>query len=136
METYSIEKDITVVCVQASSFPNGIDDAHARLHNILPSLEQRTVYGISYSDGKGGIIYKAAAGQLQEGEAEAYGLETFVIRKGQYMSELLLNFGEDMGRVNSTFQKLLALPDLDPRGYCLELYLNDKDMRCMVPLKK
>lgn len=136
METYSIEKDIITICLTADSFPEGVEAAHSRLHNILPFLEQRTVYGISYSDGKGGIIYKAVAGQLQEGEAEAYGLETFVIRKGQYMSELLLNFGEDMGRVNSTFQKLLALPELDPKGYCLELYLNDKDMRCMVPLKK
>ncbi len=136
METYTIEKDITVVCVQVSSFPDGIDDAHIRLHGMLPALEQRTAYGISYSDGKGGIIYKAAVEQIQEGEAETYGLETFVIRKGEYMSELLLNFREDMGRVDSTFQKLLTLPALDPKGYCLELYLNDKDMRCMVPLKK
>lgn len=136
METYTIEKDITVVCVHASSFPGGIDDAHTRLHSTLPALEQRTAYGISWSDGKGGIIYKAAVEQIQEGKAETYGLETFVIRKGTYMSELLLNFREDKDRVGSTFQKLLALPALDPKGYCLELYLNEKDMRCMVPLKK
>lgn len=136
MKTYIIEKDIPVVCVQASSFPDGIDDAHNRLHSILPALEQRIAYGISWSDGKGGIIYKAAVEQLQEGEAKAYGLEAFVIRKGTYMSELLLNFREDRDRVGSTFQKLLALPALDPQGYCLELYLNEKDMRCMVPLKK
>lgn len=135
METYTIEKDITVVCLQASAFPDGINDAHTELHSMLTAPEQRIAYGISYSDGKGGIIYKAALSQLREGEATTYGLDTFVIRKGEYMSELLLNFREDMRRVDSTFQKLLALPELDPQGYCLELYLNDKDMRCMVPLK-
>lgn len=136
METYTLEKDITVACLRADSFPAGVEAAHTKLHAMLPALEQRTAYGISYSDGKDGIIYKAAVSQLREGEAATYGLETFVIRKGEYMSELLLNFCEDMSHVGETFQALLALPELDPQGYCLELYLNDKDMRCMVPLKK
>lgn len=136
MEAYSIEKDITTICLTADSFPEDVEAAHTKLHSLLPSLEQRTAYGISWSDGKGGIIYKAALSRLREDEAETDGLETFVIRKGEYMSELLLNYREDMNRVNSTFQKLLALPELDPEGYCLELYLNDKDMRCMVPIKK
>ncbi len=136
MEAYSIEKDITTLCLTADSFPEGVEAAHTKLHSLLPSLEQRTAYGISWSDGKGGIIYKAAVSRLREDEAETDGLETFVIRKGEYMSELLLNYREDMDRVNSTFQQLLALPELDPEGYCLELYLNDKDMRCMVPTKK
>lgn len=135
METEIIEKDITVVCVTASSFPDGIGAAHRKLHSLIPFVIQRKAYGISWSDGKGGIIYKAAAEQLEEGEAEAYGLETFVIRKGEYKSELLLNFPEDMTRINTAFQKLLALPELDPQGYCLEVYLTEKDMRCMVPVK-
>lgn len=136
MEAYNIPEDISVVCVKAGSFPDGVEVAHTRLHSLLPSMEQRRVYGISYSDGKGGIVYKAAATQLGQGEAKAYGLETFVIRKGEYMSELLLNFCDEPEKAGSTFQKLLALPELDPEGYCLELYLNDTDMRCMVPLKK
>jgi hypothetical protein len=135
MEKYGIEKDITVVCVTAVSFPNGVEEAHRKLHSMLSSDKERTFYGISHSDGKGGIIYKAAAEQFAQDEAKQYRLETFVIRKGEYMSELLLNFCEDTGIVGNTFQKLLALPELDPMGYCLELYLNDKDMRAMVPLK-
>ncbi len=136
MEPYIIEKDIPVSCVRAASFPQGVEAAHTRLHSLFPSSDKRTFYGISYSDGKGGIIYKAAAQQLDENEAKQYGLETFVIRKGEYMSELLLNFCEDPAIVGKTFQQLLALPELDPQGYCLEIYLSDTDMRCMVPLKK
>lgn len=136
MEIYSIEKDIPVICLRADSFPDGIEAAHTKLHRMLPALEQRTFYGISHSDGKGGIIYKAAAGQLDEGEAAHYGLEAFVIRKGDYMSRLLVNYRDEISLVDKTFQRLLAVPELDPEGYCLELYPNDKDMRCMVPLKK
>lgn len=135
METYHIDKDISVACITADAFPEGIDAAHSKLHSLFPETGKRTFYGISYSDGKDGIIYKAAAEQLQDGEAKQHGLETFVIRKGDYMSVLLLNFREEMDRVGETFQELLALPELDPKGYCLELYLGEKDMRCMVLLK-
>jgi hypothetical protein len=30
---------------------------------------------------------------------------------------------------------LLTQPNIDPNGYCLEWYLNGKDVRCMVRLK-
>ena len=86
METYRIEKDITVVCLAATSFPDGVEAAHAELHKRLPQNNKRIFYGISYSDGNEGIIYKAPAEQLTEDEAKQLGLETFVIRKGEYMS--------------------------------------------------
>jgi hypothetical protein len=41
---------------------------------------------------------------------------------------------QNIPKVKETFQKLLAQPDVDPNGYCLEWYLNDKDMKCMVKL--
>lgn len=135
MKTYYIENDINVVCVAADSFPDGVEKAHVELHRILTRDAKRTFYGISYSNGKGGIIYKAAAEQLNVDEAKQLGLETFAIRKGEYMSEVLLNFCDDPAIVGNTFQKLLALPELDPKGYCLELYLSERDMRAMVPLK-
>ena len=31
-------------------------------------------------------------------------------------------------------QMLISQPDIDPNGYCLEWYLNDMDVRCMVRL--
>lgn len=136
MEKYTIEKDIPVFYITADSFPNGVEAAHKKLRAKLAPGDSRTFFGISYSDGKGNIIYKAAAEELQAGETEKLGLEKFVIEKGEYMSQLLPDFCDHIAVVGETFKKLLALPDLDPQGYCLELYLSPKDMRCMVPLKK
>ena len=131
---YFIEKDIKVLCVTASSFPEGVQKAHQKLHSMLSSSEHRTFYGISYADKNGAIIYKAAAEELNDGEAERFKLETFIIRKGAYISELLKGWRKEEALVGKTFKKLLSDPRIDKNGYCVEVYLNDKDMRCMVPL--
>ncbi|MES2130996.1 MAG: transcriptional regulator [Bacteroidota bacterium] len=136
MEKYTIAKDIPVFYITAGSFPNGVEAAHKKLRAKMAPDDNRTFFGISHSDGKGNIIYKAAAEELYAGETEKLGLEKFVIKKGEYMSQLLPNFCDNVAVVGETFKELLALPDLDPQGYCLELYLSLADMRCMVPLKK
>ncbi|MCY7327346.1 MAG: hypothetical protein LH618_02215 [Saprospiraceae bacterium] len=41
---------------------------------------------------------------------------------------------DDFPMVGQTFKKLLDDPRIDPQGYCLEFYLNERDMRCMGPL--
>lgn len=64
---YFIDKDIKVLCTTASSFPEGVQMAHKKLHSLFPARERRTFYGISYPDKSGNIIYKAAADQLNEG---------------------------------------------------------------------
>ena len=133
-EQYSIDKDITVLCITASSFPDGVQAAHKKLHSLFPASERRTFYGISYGDETGSIIYKAATEQLHEGEARQLNLETFTIRKGKYITEFLHDWRKDEASVGKTFKKLLSDPGIDKKGYCLEIYLNENDVRCLVPL--
>ena len=86
-EKFNIDKDIKTLFITATSFPEGVLSAHQKLHSILPSAQNRTFYGISWpEDGK--IIYKAAAEELYKGEAEQLGLETFTIKKGEYISDM------------------------------------------------
>ena len=131
---YLIDKDRNVLCITASSFPQGVQKAHRDLRSMLPPSEPRTFYGISYPDKKGNILYKAAADELRQGEAEKLNLETFVIRKGEYIGEVLEDWCKDESLVGKTFKKLLSDQRIDKNGYCLEIYLNEKDMRCLVPL--
>ena len=133
-EEFIIKEDIKVLCITASSFPEGVQLAHKKLHSAFLPLERRTFYGISYPDKNGNIIYKAAADQLHEGEAEQLKLETFIIRKGNYISEVLNDWRKDEMSVGKTFRNLLSDPRIDKKGYCLEIYLNENDMRCLVPL--
>lgn len=136
MKIHTIEKDIKVVCVPAKTFPNGILAAHEKLHGILPYANGRKYYGISWGDGKGGIIYKAASSILDDSEMEHDGLEIFTIKKGQYVYEILKDYRNNIPGIKSTFAKLLTDPRIAEDGFCLEANMIEKDLWCMVKLKE
>jgi predicted transcriptional regulator YdeE len=135
MEKFTLNEEIRVMCVAAESFPEGIAAAHQKLDQVAPVASDRRHFGLSWGDDAGRIIYKAATEETEEGEAEKLGLETFTIKSGQYVQEQVEDFMQNIPTVAETFKKLLAQPDVDPKGYCLEWYLNYKDMKCMVKLK-
>jgi hypothetical protein len=131
MEDFNIGKDISVVYIQAISFPEGVLAAHQKLHSLVPFTRERGYFGISYGNTEGGIIYKASAEIL---DGEKYDLETFTIKKGNYLSEILKDYQQDISSIGKIFQKMLTDPRIDKNGYCLEIYLNDRDMQCLVKL--
>jgi predicted transcriptional regulator YdeE len=135
MEQITLDKDIVLLYVTASSFPDGIMAAHQQLHSMIPFSAERKYYGISFpEDDK--IIYKAAAEEIHPGEAAEKGLETFTVKKGEYASIPVSNFMSDTKAIGEAFQKLLKHPQLDPKGFCLEWYVSKEDVQCMVPLKQ
>jgi hypothetical protein len=134
MEKFTLDKNIKVFCVSAKSFPDGAMDAHQKLHSIVPFTGNRRYFGISHPE-NGVIGYKAAAEELVDGEAEKFGLEPFVIKSGEFISITIPDYAKDVQSIRRTFKELLASPGIDPDGYCLEWYLNDTDVRCMVPLR-
>lgn len=133
MEQIKLEKNIQVMCIQASSFPQGVLEAHQQLHRQFEHKEDRQFVGISYRDANQQIIYKAGVEMLQD-EKLLPGTEAFEIRKGIYLSEFLSNFRADVQVIGKTFTEMLKHPELDPNGYCLEYYVGEDDVRCMVPL--
>jgi predicted transcriptional regulator YdeE len=137
MEIVTIEKDVPVLYVTAESFPNKIMDAYQELHSLIKdSNNDRMYFGISQPNEKGNIIYKAAAEELEPGEAEKYGCKSFTIKKGKYICIDIKNHMSDAASIGNAFQQLIAQPGIDPQGYCLEWYRNytDPDVRCMVGL--
>ncbi|MEI9810898.1 MAG: transcriptional regulator [Bacteroidota bacterium] len=134
MEKTVLEKDITVMYVQATSFPEGIEAAFRSLESKLPVKDGRTFFGISWPDKQGKIMYKAAAEEKTEGEAASYDFDTFIIKKGTYMSESIKNYMQDISQVGSAFNRLLKHPELDTSSYCLEWY-KGPDVLCMVRLE-
>ncbi len=134
METFIIDTDINVLCVTAKSFPDGIMGAFDRLDSIVPFAEKSRHFGISRPNPKGQIIYKAALEEINEGDAERFGCEPFVIQKGSYIFLDRINFMKDLQGIGKAFHELISQPGIDPNGYCLEWYLNQNDVRCMVRL--
>ena len=136
METLVFDNDITVMYVAATTFPAGVMDAFKKLHSLVPMDGSRKFFGLSRPEGGGGIQYKAAAEVQLPGEAEKLGLETLVLRKGRYICVTIKDFMKDVQAIGATFQQLIQRPDIDPQGYCVEWYFNDKDVRCMIRLDK
>ncbi len=134
MEIYKIEKDITLMYVEAASFPDGIEEAFKKLEALLPKQENRNFFGISYMGENNNIIYKAAAEESYPGESEKYHLNSFTVRNGNYISETITNWRNNVSLIGSTFQKMLQQQNIKPDGYCLEIYINETDVQCLVPL--
>jgi len=133
MEKISISEDIKVFYLPASTFPEGVLKAHQDLHARVPFSKERRYFGLSRPE-NGTIAYMAAAEELQPGEAAKYDCDSLVLKKGKYISERVNNYMEDLPRLRSIFASMIEQPGIDPEGYCVEWYLNDKDMVCMVRL--
>jgi len=136
METFVFDTDIKVYCLTASSFPAGVKEVYDKLHATYPPGNGRTYFGISYPDGKGSIVYKAAVSLNETDKIPPAEFEPFTIKKGTYLSEDIKNFMSDVQSIGRLFQKMIKQPGIDPNGYCLEMYLNPNDVRCMVRLSK
>lgn len=134
IDDYVVKDDVKVICFEATSFPDGVQESYRTLNKILPESRFRTLFGISYP-GKGGkIVYKAAVEEAFEGEAGKLGRGTFTILKGTYISVYVDDFMSDESRIGAAFHELLADPRIDRNGCCVEMYVGGKDVRCMVRL--
>ena len=134
MEKYEQKEDVSLICLRATSFPEGIMDAFNKLQDSLPNCSERTWYGISKPNEQGEIIYKAAVTALSDREAEETGFESFTVTKGIYLTEEIKNWRENMRMIGETFNKLLQDPQLDRGASCIERYTADDDILCMVKL--
>jgi hypothetical protein len=137
MDTTILVNDIKVIYVTAASFPDGVLDAHKKLHSMIPFYTDRKYFGISRPEnGKNTIIYRAAAEELHPGEAEGLKCETLILKKEKYATITINDFMKDVTGIQKAFQKLLSYPELDPQGYCVEWYINDTDVKCMIRLSR
>ena len=103
METRAIGKDIKVLYLLAASFPVGIKEAHEKLHSIIPVTNDRKYFGISRPE-DGTIKYKAAAEELNEGEAKSFNLEMLILKKGHYISLTVHDFMKDIPAIDKAFK--------------------------------
>jgi hypothetical protein len=132
MEDFILKEDINVFCVQAASFPDKIMEAHQTLHSLIDFNPERRYFGLSSPDQSGEIIYKAAAEEIIPGELSKHHLEAYTIPKGNYLSRVIRNFTSNIGEIGKTFQEMINEPTIAPDGICIEWYLKNDEVRCMV----
>jgi hypothetical protein len=133
--TIILEKDIKVFYIRATSFPQGIEEAMLKLQSLFSLTKERRIFGLSRPENNEGIIYRAAAEEIYDGEAEKMQCDTMIISKGRYIAVEVVDFRKDLMSIGSAFHQLLKSPNLDPQGYCVEWYAIDKEaVTCMIRL--
>ena len=135
MTLFHLDHDIHVFCIRAESFPEGVMEAHQKLHSLVSFTEERNYFGISRPEGDGPIVYRAGMTELTPGELKEYSLEEFIIKKGNYVSAILKDYRDDISIIGKIFEEQVKDPNIDPEGACIEWYLSKEEVRCMVRLK-
>ncbi len=132
MDSFILGEDIPVVCIRAKSFPDGIIAAHEELHRMLPFCEGRRFFGISRPEPSenGTIVYKAAA-ELMDSDRLS-GVEKFTIKGGSYNTYYIKDYRENIAAIGECFDLLTGQAETDPDGYCIEWYIGESDVKCMV----
>ena len=136
MNPYHLQEDVQLMCTTVTTFPNGITEAFKSLQHLLTDEQDRPFYGISYFNEEGNIVYKAAATTTSEEEAKRYGLEYFVIPKGRYISETLVNWMDQLPNIGNTFSAMMKDERADSSFPCIEWYKSDIEMMCMMRTKQ
>jgi hypothetical protein len=134
MEIFKLEQDLELFCVTARSFPHDIKNAFDQLVKLIGETEGRTFFGISYQAGSNSIIYKAAVQESYKGEGVKLGCEPFTLKQGEYITETISNWMEDINSIGATFLKL-GDSRPDTTFPCVEWY-KGPDVMCMVRLDK
>ncbi|MBU6341906.1 MAG: transcriptional regulator [Bacteroidetes bacterium] len=135
MQVFHIDRDIPVVRVAATAFPEGVMAAHQSLHQHFSAETMLNYYGISQGGPADTILYWAAAELVPGEDGQKPGLESFVLSKGRYVGQDISDYMQHPMAISQCFEDLLKHPELDPAGYCLEWYITRDMVRCMVKLK-
>ena len=135
MKAITFNNDIKVFYITAASYPEGIMDAHEKLHALIPFSTDRKFFGISRPE-NGEIVYRAGVEEDSPGEANKFKCNTLILKKGNYSCITIRDYKQNLNAIAETFETLLKQPNLDPVGYCVEWYFNDKDVRCMIRLEE
>lgn len=136
MEIVHINKDITISCVKATSFPDGVKHAHEKLRLKTGITDKDICYGISFPDPNHQIQYWAGVEDHVFLKGLPEGFESRVIPAGNYLSIIVKDFMAHMAEIEYVFRKMIADPRIDPTGACIEKYLPDGNLQCMVRLSE
>jgi predicted transcriptional regulator YdeE len=136
MESYKLNSDIRVMFLKAGKFPDDVPATYTQLESAITNKTERRYFGYSRPNKEGIIVYNACAEILDANEPAEYNLETMTIQAGNYASVSIKDHYNDEKNIPNAFEKLLKHPQLDPNGFCLEIYKNftDPDVRCLVPV--
>ena len=132
MQTITLENDYQLFFVNVPDFPLGIKEKFIELQQMLPNMQHRTFYGLSYMNDEDIVIYNCAVTELEKGEAAKYGGTPFTLEKGEYLAEPIHDWMDKLDTIGLTLEKLMDNPTADKSFPCVEWYKTETELMCMV----
>jgi hypothetical protein len=130
MEIHKQREDLTVFGIHVKKFPDGIKEAFSDLIEVFGN--NRSYFGISWCDDNNTVQYYAMVQEAYEGEALEYIYEILTIRKGDYLTETIVNWLDKTDRIKEVLHQLMPDRSPDKNHPCIEWYKSDEEMLCMV----
>lgn len=135
MQILQLPEPMLTYGLAADTFPEGIQQAHERLHRLLPAHKQRNYFGLSWPyDGQ--IIYLAATTAVAGENLATGGLQVKEITAGAYLYIDVPFYNQHPEQIGMAIRKLIADERIDPAGFCIEWYLDGGLCRCMVRMQE
>jgi len=131
MRKIIINQDILAHCIKANSFPDGVLEAFQKLHSLIDFPQERRSFGISRKENEM-IVYWAAAEAREQEDLKTTELTKFIIPKGVYISIEIKNIGDNFSLIKKAFDQLKLHAQIEPKGYCIEEYINMDEVICMM----
>lgn len=132
MKLYKQTEDLSIIGIQVKNFPNGIKEAFDSLIKVLGS--KRAYYGVSWLDESDSVKYYAMAREIFPGEGKRYNYELLTIEKGEYQTEAVQDWLSKTEGIKEVFHGLMANNKPDKSHPCIEWYISDEEMLCMVKI--
>jgi len=134
MEIFKLEADVSIFYFNVPEFPNGIEEKFTEILHMLPDMNGRTFYGISYFNEDGAIVYNCGVNEIRKNEGKDFGGEHFLLPAGEYLSSTIHNWMSDLELIKTTLMKLMDDPRYDKNFPCIEVYKTDKVLQCLVKI--
>lgn len=132
MEKIILDHDINVFGMQVTTFPMGVAEAFDKLVKMLSGGFDRSFYGISFMEPGGKMVYIAAAEEREQGEAEKYHCEKYIVEKGVYTAEKITGWRQQIHCIKDAFHRLVQEKNMDMEKPAVEWYKSEEEMFCMV----
>lgn len=132
IESYVIASPILLWIFPAENFGEGIAQSFVQLANNLGHQgEKRDCYGIVTKEEEA-MVYYAGMSPLPADNDRPNTLKTYEILAGSYAMIRISDWNQNLLHIGPTFDQILKSGLVNPSSPCIEYYISENELYCMV----
>ena len=125
-------EDVPVLCLVAEGGPNGASQTFSVLEARLGGTRGRRFYG-AFHPATG--VYRACVSHKEDDDAEALGLERWIIPGGRYARRRMPDWMDKVMMIGPTFEEMASHNEHDPARPNIEFYRSQRELVLLLPVR-